>query len=567
MSLRYACARSIVLLFVALAQAQQPPPPDAGSVSTPTPADPDAPRVAPEKRLQRPLTQQEERDRAIRRYDPRSTLDPIDRQQDTGLLAPLSPSQQAPNSPDQRLLPATRPLPGSVAAGQPDFVNPRSQGPQILDPNQLDNSAQDYSGPAVLSRSYTLSRPTVPREAKLTPSFGISEAYDTGVGAAVTPGVTPTVQGTSGTSFTWGISGRHTWKRDVIGIGYRGNYNHYVGARSFSGGNNMMSLQYSHVLSRRMSFGLSQSATSTTQSQSLQPNVLPQDTSIANVNLALSPVSQPIDHGSRQVSTQANFSWRKSSRTSVSLGGGVFYVDRTGIAGAAQGTTGTQAQADVNYRYSRKVTVGTYFSYTNYVFAKHASVSNSSTFGGMISYALDRSTQVRIRTGITQIETQSLTVVNFPVGLAAILGQAGGIAVAYNKSSLQDISAEFSHDFGRQKTARISYARGVAPGNGVLLTSTHEALTGSFSATLFRKYSANVNVMDDKIIAIEKGTNVPFTNLGVQFGVNRPHSHGMVSNYTVDWRSFTTLGSTVPQTQFRFSTGLSWSPGEGKLWK
>ena len=567
MSFRYACARSILLLFVAIAQAQQTPPPDGGSGSAPTPADPNAPRIDPEKRLQRPLTPQEERERAIRRYDPRSTLDPIDRQQDSGLLNPRSPSLQTPNSLDQRLLPAPRPLPGSVAAGQPDFVNPRSQGPQILDPNQMDNSAQDYSGPAVLSRSYTLSRPTVPRDAKLTPSFGISEAYDTGVGAAVTPGVTPTIRSTSGTSFTWGVSGRHVWKRDMIGVDYRGNYNQYAGASAYSGGNNSMSLQYNHVLSRRMSFGLSQTATRTTQSQSLQSNAIPPDTSIANVNLALSPVSQPIDQGSRQLSTQANFSWRKSSRTSVSLGGGFFYVDRAGVAGAAQGTTGTQAQADVNYRYSRKVTVGTYFSYTNYVFSKHASVSNSSTFGGMISYALDRSTQVRLRTGITQIETQSLTLVNFPAGLVAILGQAGGIAVAYNKSSLQDISAEFSHDFGRQKAARVSYARGVAPGNGVLLTSTHEALSGSFSTKLFRKYSANASVLDDKVIALEKGANIPFTNLGVQFGLSRPHSHGMVSNYSVDWRSFTTLGSTVPQTQLRFSTGVSWSPGEGKLWK
>ena len=565
MFFRYAYARVVVVLFAGLAQAQQTPPPDVGSGTTPTGSA--EPRTDPEKRLQRPLTPQEERDRAIRRYDPRSILDPVDKQQDTGLGASPSPGQRDSGTLTQRPLPAPRALPGSVAAGQPDFVNPRSQGPQILDPNQSDNSAPDYSGPAVLSRSYTLSRPTVPREAKLTPSLGFSEGYDTGVGAIITPGVTPTARGSLVTTFTWNVSGRQTWKRDIVGINYSGNYSRYVGARLFNGGNHSVSLQYNHALSRHLSFGLAQSAISTTQSQSLLSNALPADTSIANVNLALSPVSQPIDYGSRQASTQGNLTWRKSARTSVDFGGGFFYVDRTGITGAARGTTGTQAQAELKYRYSRKVTVGTYFSYTNYVFSKHASVSNSTTFGGLISYALDRATQVRLRTGITQLETESLYVVRFPVELIPILGQVGGIAVLYQQTHLQDVSAEFSHDFGRQTTARVSYARGVAPGNGVLLTSTHEALSGSFSLKVFRRYSANVSFMDDTLAAIETGTNLTFTNRVLQFSISRPHSHGMVSHYSIDWRSFTTLGSTVPQTQLRFTTGVSWSPGEGKLWK
>jgi len=73
--------------------------------------------------------------------------------------------------------------------------------------------------------------------------------------------------------------------------------------------------------------------------------------------------------------------------------------------------------------------------------------------------------------------------------------------------------------------------------------------------------------MDDTLVAIETGTNIPFNNRVLQFSISRPHSHGMVSHYSIDWRSFTTLGSTVPQTQLRFTTGVSWSPGEGKLWK
>jgi len=124
----------------------------------PAPATPlsDVKIVDPEKQADRPLTADEERERAIRRYDPLNRDDPSARGDEK--------RESGASQPQQREMPAPRPLPGSVAASsQQGFLDPRVQGPKVIDGNGPENVAQDYTGPAVLSRSYTLSRPSVPQ--------------------------------------------------------------------------------------------------------------------------------------------------------------------------------------------------------------------------------------------------------------------------------------------------------------------------------------------------------------------------------------------------------------------
>lgn len=579
MSFQYAGARPIVLLFVALAhvQGQTAPVPEQtapqGSEST-------NPRPNPDRRGLRPLTPQEQREQAIRKYDPRSGVDPLGREQDTGLIAPPSQRDGTGGTPGStnssgsnqggsnrsiplRSLPAPRPLPGSVAASrEPDLANPRSQGPQILDPTQ-DNSAQDYGGPSVLSRSYTLSRPSLPQEIKWTPTVGVNEAYETGIQIPGALGGPPTTASAFGTVVTWGLAGRHLWKREQIAVAYSGNLSRYAGARNFNGGNNSLTIQYSRLLTRHLIFSLAEAASSTSQSQSLLSSALPAGSSIANVNLALSPGVQPIDQGLRQFSSSPSLTWKKNARMTVTVGGGIFFVERK-QAGLG-GTTGHQAQADVTYRYSRKLTVGSYYSFTNYIFTKHVSVSSSNTFGGIVSYSLNRSTEFRLRMGLSQVESQSLLFVPFPLELVPLLGQLGAIAVSYNKSKLQDISAEFARDFSGRKTMRVSYAKGLAPGNGTIRTSSREALSGSFNMTLFGKYRANAGVNLDRLSAVD-GTQQAFSTRSFQFNVSRSYAHDMTSTFGVDVRTFTTPATGIPQQQIRFSTGISWSPQDGRLW-
>lgn len=574
MSFQYAGVRPIFLVCFALAQvqAQTTPTPDQnappGSEST-------SPRPNPDRRGLRPLTPQEQREQAIRKYDPRSGADPLAREQDTGLLAPAAqrdgmggpPGSPKPGGANQnvplRALPAPRPLPGSVAASrEPDFANPRSQGPQVLDPNQ-DTSAQDYSGPSVLSRSYTLSRPSLPQAIKWTPSASVSEAYETGILLPGGPGAAPTTGNAFGTVVGWGLAGRHLWKREQVSVVYSGNLSRYSGARNFNGGNNSLAIQYSRLITRHLIFSLAEAASSTSQSQSLLSSALPAGSSIANVNLALSPDVQPIDQGLRQFSSSPSLTWRKNARLTVTLGGGLFFVERK-QAGLG-GTTGHQAQADVTYRYSRKLTVGGYYSFTNYIFTKHVSVTDSHTSGGIVSYSLNRATEFRLRMGLTGLETQSLIFVRFPLELIPLLGQVGGIAVLNTRSKLQDISAEFAHDFSGRKTMRVSYAKGLAPGNGSIRTSTREGLSGTFNMTLFGKYRASAGVNLDKLSAVD-GTQQVFSTRSYQFNVSRSYSHDMTSTFSVDIRSFTTPATGIAQQQIRFSTGISWSPREGRLW-
>ncbi len=561
MSFRYCCAFFAICLTTAFAQAQQAPTPEV----VPPPSTPA--RTDPDKRGARPLTPAEERERAIRRYDPRSGADPREREQDTGLLTPRQDAQAPPRL-NQRTLPAPRPLPGSVAAsGQSDFIRPRSKGPEVIDPSQPDSAEPEYNGPSVLSRSYTLSRPNIPQEIKWTPSLAVSEIFASGTtGIPSTDGtsVARTTPATWATTVTWGFSGRHLWKRDQISSSYHGSATQSAGGQAYNGGNHSLDVQYGHVVSRHLITSLSQSLSTTSQSQSLQAGLQPSSNSVADSNLALSPGVQPIDQGMRQMSTLANLQWQKSSRMSISLGGGVFFTDRKGVV--VSGTTGYSAQSDLTYRYSRKMTVGGYYSHTTYVFTKHISVSNSDTFGGIFSYAFNRSTQFRLRAGSSLVETQTLAFVPFPTQIALILGQAGGIAVQASRSRLQDISAEFARDLGRRRTSSISYAKGLAPGNGVLLTSSRETLKGTFSTTLPWGLRGNVSGGGDRLSAVGSSAG-SFSSRFLQVSVSRAHSHGLSSSYAVDFRSFNTFATAAQQQQLRISTSVSWGPGENRLWK
>ena len=72
------------------------------------------------------------------------------------------------------------PTPGSIAAHDREKSSQRS-GPQVVDGDNAEEPVQEYSGPAVLSRSYSVNRPLIPEQLKWRESVGVSSVYDTGI--------------------------------------------------------------------------------------------------------------------------------------------------------------------------------------------------------------------------------------------------------------------------------------------------------------------------------------------------------------------------------------------------
>ena len=139
--------------------------------------------------------------------------------------------------------------------------------------------------------------------------------------------------------------------------------------------------------------------------------------------------------------------------------------------GATYGLTGQQARGDVNYRITRKTTIGAYYSFSHYLYPHGFGNSDTDTFGAIYSYAINRSMQIRFRGGISDVNSVGLVTVAIAPPIAALLGVSSGVIDSWTTYRTTDISAQFVNDFRHGRTASLAYARGVTPGNGVYQTS------------------------------------------------------------------------------------------------
>ena len=119
------------------------------------------------------------------------------------------------------------PIPGSIAESEQSAA--RRSGPKVED-DENGAPVQEYTGPAVLSRSYSISQSLVPEQIKWNESVGLSTVYDTGVTRSVNADGTPgPLTALTGAMATWSFSGRHYFHRDVVTFSYSGNYSRYSG--------------------------------------------------------------------------------------------------------------------------------------------------------------------------------------------------------------------------------------------------------------------------------------------------------------------------------------------------
>ena len=549
-------------------EVQQPPAPPSPATDAPPPAPvspasdaaptqpdntPPALPTVPTGAL--PLTPAEQREKDIDKFDPMKPLE-IPGQQDA---TPLT-DRKVP-APPARSGSQPAPLPGSLAAMTADQTAPsRSNAASPDDPTASDGAVPagvEYSGPAVLSRSYTLARPMIPRQLNWQINLGLNYGWSQGEAPIAVNGVTSyTSTSTESLSYRWSLSGRHIWHHDQLGVSYAGNYSGY-GGNGLSGINNNLNLDYGHVVSRRISFQIVESLQDLSQNYALENPTLQPGNSIANINLATSPSVQLLNSTTRQSSTSASMTFHQTSRLSYNMSGSYFVVGRTeGI-----GLYGRQAGGDVNYRWTRRVTIGAYYSFTSYQYPHNISNSDSHGFGAIFSYAIDKSTQLQTRIGVSRIESLAYSTVPLPPVLAALLGQSSTIINAYSLQRTSDISVQLVRDFRRTRTASLAYAHGQSPGNGVLLTSIQQTISAGYSSSfLRRRLPLSSGVVYTSLQSSSQGSLGYYRSESAFVGTSRKLKYGVDATLNFNYSRFHVSGIQLFQHTMSISLGLSWSP-------
>ena len=518
-----------------------------------------------------PLTPEEQRQKEIDAIDPLAKDPKGAKRSDTRINQPPpdtnpTDSAQNPDAPKPRRVP--QPLPGSIAASN---LAHSKEGPQIV--GSTEDAEPQYNGPAVLSRTYTLQRPMIPNNVSWNWSVGSTQTYTWGLLAgAPTSGPTPQTPQTTGAfgaGVTFSLNGRHMWKHDEVGVAYSAGYINYGGQQTsaYSGLNQTLTFDYSHRLSRRLQLNLVETAAVFTQGGALSNPLLTPGVSVADMNLSISPTLQPFDLTTRQSNTQVGLTWQKSARLSFSYTAALFGVQRQG--GGLISNSGFQGSTDMNYRFTRKTTVGAAYSYTTYSFSHNFAAANSHTVDLVYSYALGRSAQFRSRLGVSTMSNSGLTQTQVDPVIAALTGQTVGIVEQRLSHLIPDVSAQLVKDFHGRHTASLAYARGISPGNGAVLTATQESYSVSYGTNLFHRYAFSISGGKSQLSSSLGPSPFGAGSYNSEFAgvtLSRTLPHNVSASFGATYRRYEATGLLGTQPQISINSGISWGPGEGRLW-
>lgn len=456
------------------------------------------------------------------------------------------------------------PIPGSIA--ESDRNAARRGGPEVEEEDS-NTPVQEYTGPAVLSRSYSLSQSLVPQQLKWNESIGLSSIYDTGVARSYTAnGSLGPAAALTGAMAQWSLSGRHYFHHDEVSFTYSGNYSKYSGSSvgGYNGSNQTMTGSYAHMLTRRITLNLSGTGSIVSLNSVLENQPVGSQT-IANISLSSSPNIQIFDYGVKQMTLQADLTWQATPRLSFNMGTSYFGVQQDSTQ--LLGVTGRQARGDMDYRLTSRMTVGAYYSFNSYLYSKGFGNSDTNTFGAIYSYAFNRTMQLRFRGGLSEVQSLGLVTVPIPPAFAALLGVGSGFIDSYSTFRTTDMSAEFIKDFRGGRTASLAYARGISPGNGVYQTSQQESISANLNAKVLRSYSLALSGGRDTLKA---ATLSAVSNFGTyqsdfaRLSLGRTNRRGIGASLSVEYRHFNLDVAGYVRNQLRITSGFTW--GSGRLW-
>jgi hypothetical protein len=323
-----------------------------------------------------------------------------------------------------------------------------------------------YGGPAILARGQSPASMSA-SQIDFRPFLTVNGSYDSGLnGVAVDTNGALVNDKSYGVSVGFGLSGLHSWKHTKIGLDYAGGFSHY--SKSFYDGfsGQSMNLSISHQLSRHaaVSFNNSAGLYGSSRTAPSLPQTIEFDPTTTFV-----PTNEFFDNRTINVSSQASLTMQRSTRLSLSVGGDGFLTRRR--SAALYGVTGMGAHGDIQYRVTRRSTVGVLYQFMHYTFRGIFSGTDAHSVAGTYSVALSRSLQFSAIAGMTRYETIFVQTVPIDPAIAALIGISSAQRVFYQKNIAPYIAVRFAKTVPRG-TIFVNASHLLMPGNGLFLTST-----------------------------------------------------------------------------------------------
>jgi len=340
-----------------------------------------------------------------------------------------------------------------------------------------------YAGPAILSRGEAPAAMNAP-EIKFRPFVEIAATYTTGLaGVAVTDqGNLPNLD-SYGVDLAFGVSGTHSWKHTKLGLDYRGGLSHFVTQSAFDSLSQQILLGVTHQVTRHIILSLRENGGMFTRIFGLGSlsQTVPFDPSQSYI-----PTTDFFDNRTYFLSSQLDMKIQKTARLSFDLGGSNYFT-RYRAAGLI-GSTGVGAHGDVQYRLSRRSTVGGVYDFEDFFYNGQFGAAQVHTFQATFARALAAKLEFSGSAGASRVEQTFIENVPVDPAIAALLGVSMTTEIGHFVSWIPSGAVRLSQVFSRG-VLYISAGRSVVPGNGLFTTSYADVASAGYTYTGVRRWS------------------------------------------------------------------------------
>jgi hypothetical protein len=427
------------------------------------------------------------------------------------------------------------------------------------------NSSQDssqespsptYAGPAVLVRGQAPAAMGTP-QIDFRPFVDVTAVYDTGLATvSVNDQGQLATAAAAGVEIAGGISGTHSWEHTLLGIDYRGAFRDYDRQTFYDGTDQSLRLGLTHKLARHYTFSLRESGGLFSREFGLigLPSTIPYDPTSSYI-----PQTDFFDNRTIYLSTQADLTIQLSTRLSLNFGGDGFLARRRSTA--LYGVTGSAARGDLQYRITKRTTIGAGYSFTWFDFTRVFSGTWLNTFVGSYAVRLSRSTEFTAFAGAMRAETRFIQTVPLNPVVAAVLGVSEGNVIEHSISTVPTFNARLSRAV-RTGVLFVGGNRTITPGNGLFLTSRSTSGYGGYTYTGLRRWSFDLTGSLDRSTSIANVIG-QYNDYGGQVQASRQVSravHAIMSFGARRYSSPSFSGYNRPIYDAR--VGVGFSPGD-----
>jgi hypothetical protein len=420
---------------------------------------------------------------------------------------------------------------------------------------QIGAQTGSYPGPGVLSSGAGNIGAHSGEQLDLRLYASVDAVYDTGLQPfSLDPhGNLVQVNGLIGLQAAVGAYGVHNWRRARLGLDYHGTFRHYPGSQYYDGSDQFLQLGYSFQPTRH--FELDMRALGGTSSFGLTSPL----TAYAPVEGSV--VAQPtlllFDNRTYYLESGMDVNYLPTARTTITMGGSGYFVDHR--APGLVNMEGYDLHGGFTRRVSRDMSIGADYRHMHYDFPGNFGQADINQYTGRIARDFGRQWSASLNGGVFVSEIQSLQQVSFDPVIVALLGVSTGTQAFYRKDTYPAGDARLTRKF-RAAQITLFYTLGVAPGNGVYLTSRQTSGGGTISYTGIRKWSFSLGGGYVKLNAL--GQNIqPYSQITGSAGVTYALFKGFSAQARYDARQQVIDVNGYQRTSYRAAVGITFSPG------